>query len=261
MHGLKLKDGRIFSQREVDAKSQVCVVDDNTAKLFFATENPVGKNIIVGNVAMRIIGVLEPTDSFIIRGENPTIFTPYTSVMTRLLNQNYLSSIVVRIQDGFSAPVAENAIKSVLQNRHGRVDFFLQSSDTIMKSIEEATMTFTLMISAIAVISLVVGGIGVMNIMLVSVTERTREIGIRMILAQFLIEAVMVCMLGGLLGVLFSYAVGQLIMQLVPTITLSYSIDSILAAVITSSAIGIAFGFMPARSASRLNPIEALARE
>ena len=269
VHGLKLKDGRIFSQREVDAKSQVCVVDDNTAKLFFATENPVGKNIIVGNVAMRIIGVLEPTDSFIIRGENPTIFTPYTSVMTRLLNQNYLSSIVVRIQDGFSAPVAENAIKSVLKNRHGRVDFFLQSSDTIMKSIEEATMTFTLMISAIAVISLVVGGIGVMNIMLVSVTERTREIGIRMavgarqadILAQFLIEAVMVCMLGGLLGVLFSYAVGQLIMQLVPTITLSYSIDSILAAVFTSSAIGIAFGFMPARSASRLNPIEALARE
>ena len=262
VHGLKLKDGRIFSQREVDAKSQVCVVDDNTAKLFFATENPVGKNIIVGNVAMRIIGVLEPTDSFIIRGENPTIFTPYTSVMTRLLNQNYLSSIVVRIQDGFSAPVAENAIKSVLKNRHGRVDFFLQSSDTIMKSIEEATM-------AIAVISLVVGGIGVMNIMLVSVTERTREIGIRMavgarqadILAQFLIEAVMVCMLGGLLGVLFSYAVGQLIMQLVPTITLSYSIDSILAAVFTSSAIGIAFGFMPARSASRLNPIEALARE
>ena len=269
VHGLKLKDGRIFSQREVDAKSQVCVVDDNTAKLFFATENPVGKNIIVGKVSMRIIGVLEPTDSFIIRGENPTIFTPYTSVMTRLLNQNYLSSIVVRIQDGFSAPVAENAIKSVLKNRHGRVDFFLQSSDTIMKSIEEATMTFTLMISAIAVISLVVGGIGVMNIMLVSVTERTREIGIRMavgarqadILAQFLIEAVMVCMLGGLLGVLFSYAVGQLIMQLVPTITLSYSIDSILAAVFTSSAIGIAFGFMPARSASRLNPIEALARE
>lgn len=269
VHGLQLKSGRIFSQAEVDAKAQVCVVDDNTATLFFPTEDPVGKNIIVGNVVMRIIGVLEPTDSFIIRGENPTVFTPYTSVMTRLMNQNYLSSIVVRIKDGFSAPVAENAINSVLSNRHGRVDFFLQSSDTIMKSIEEATMTFTLMISAIAVISLVVGGIGVMNIMLVSVTERTREIGIRMavgarqadILAQFLIEAVMVCMLGGLLGVLFSYGVGQLIMQLVPSITLSYSIDSILAAVFTSSAIGIVFGFMPARSASRLNPIEALARE
>lgn len=269
VHGLKLKTGRIFSQREVDAKAQVCVIDDNTAKLFFTTEDPIGRNIIVGKVVMRIIGVLEKTDSFIIRGENPTIFTPYTSVMTRLLNQNYVSSIVVRIQEGFSTPVAENAIKQLLISRHGSVDFFMQSSDTIMKSIAEATMTFTIMISAIAVISLVVGGIGVMNIMLVSVTERTREIGIRMavgarqadILAQFLIEAVMVCMLGGLLGVLFSYGVGQLLMHFASGITLSYSLDSILAAVFTSSAIGIVFGFMPARSASRLNPIEALARE
>ena len=269
VYGLVLKSGRIFSETELEAKAQVCVIDHNTATLFFPTEDPLGKNIIVGNVSVRIIGVLEDTDSFVIRGENPTIFMPYTAVMTRLLNQNYLSSIVLRISDGFSAPVAESAIRSVLISRHGREDFFLQSSDTIMKSIEEATMTFTLMISAIAVISLVVGGIGVMNIMLVSVTERTREIGIRMavgarqadILAQFLIEAVMVCMLGGLLGVLFSYGVGQLIMKLSPSIVLSYSIDSIIAAVLTSSAIGIAFGFMPARSASRLNPIEALARE
>ena len=269
VYGLVLKSGRIFNETELEAKAQVCVIDHNTATLFFPTEDPLGKNIIVGNVSVRIIGVLEDTDSFVIRGENPTIFMPYTAVMTRLLNQNYLSSIVLRISDGFSAPVAESAIRSVLISRHGREDFFLQSSDTIMKSIEEATMTFTLMISAIAVISLVVGGIGVMNIMLVSVTERTREIGIRMavgarqadILAQFLIEAVMVCMLGGLLGVLFSYGVGQLIMKLSPSIVLSYSIDSIIAAVLTSSAIGIAFGFMPARSASRLNPIEALARE
>lgn len=269
VHGLKLKSGRIFSQREIDVKAQVCVIDDNTAKLFFTTESPLGHNIIVGNVLMRIIGVLEKTDSFIIRGENPTVFMPYSSVMTRILNQNYVSSIVIRIQEGFSAPVAENAIKRLLLSRHGSVDFFMQSSDTIMKSIAEATMTFTIMISAIAVISLVVGGIGVMNIMLVSVTERTREIGIRMavgarqadILAQFLIEAVMVCMLGGLLGVLFSYGVGQLLMHLTSGITLSYSLDSILAAVVTSSVIGIVFGFMPARAASRLNPIEALARE
>ena len=245
------------------------MIDDNTAKLFFPTEDPLGKTIIVGKVGLRIIGVLAPTDSFIIRGEQPTVFMPYTSVMTRLMNQNYLSSIVLRIQDGFSTPVAESSIKRILISRHGREDFFLQSSDTIMKSIEEATMTFTLMISAIAVISLVVGGIGVMNIMLVSVTERTREIGIRMavgarqsdILSQFLIEAVMVCMLGGLMGVLLSYAVGQLIMHFSPDIVLSYSVDSIIAAVLTSSAIGIAFGFMPARSASRLNPIEALSRE
>ena len=269
VYGLKVKEGRIFSNQELKDRAQVGVIDDNAAKLFFPTESALGKNIIVGNISVKVIGILAKTDSFVIRGENPNIFMPYTSVMTRLINQNYLSSIVVRIKEGFSTPVAESSIKSLLISRHGRQDFFMQSSDTIMKSIESATSTFTIMISAIAVISLVVGGIGVMNIMLVSVTERTREIGIRMavgarqsdILSQFLIEAVMVCMLGGLLGVILSYIVGQIIMHFVPAITLSYSMFSIIAAVLTSSAIGIAFGFMPARSASKLNPIEALARE
>lgn len=269
VYGLKVKEGRIFSSQELQDRAQVGVIDDNAAKLFFPTESALGKNIIVGNISVKVIGILAKTDSFVIRGEHPNIFMPYTSVMTRLINQNYLSSIVVRIKEGFSTPVAESSIKSLLISRHGRQDFFMQSSDTIMKSIESATATFTIMISAIAVISLVVGGIGVMNIMLVSVTERTREIGIRMavgarqsdILSQFLIEAVMVCMLGGLLGVILSYIVGQVIMHFVPAITLSYSMFSIIAAVLTSSAIGIAFGFMPARSASKLNPIEALARE
>lgn len=269
VYGLKVKEGRIFSNQELQDRAQVGVIDDNAAKLFFPTESALGKNIIVGNISVKVIGILAKTDSFVIRGENPNIFMPYTSVMTRLINQNYLSSIVVRIKEGFSTPVAESSIKSLLISRHGRQDFFMQSSDTIMKSIESATSTFTIMISAIAVISLVVGGIGVMNIMLVSVTERTREIGIRMavgarqsdILSQFLIEAVMVCMLGGILGVILSYIVGQVIMHFVPAITLSYSMFSIIAAVLTSSAIGIAFGFMPARSASKLNPIEALARE
>lgn len=269
VYGLKLKTGRGITQDDIDRKAQVCVIDNNTVKDMFATEDPIGKSIIIGNVPLRIVGVLAAQDNFILRGDRLTIFIPYTSVMTRIVNQSYFSSIILRIQDGFSAPVAENAIRTLLKNRHGREDFFMQSSDTIMKNIEAATTTFTLMISAIAVISLVVGGIGVMNIMLVSVTERTKEIGIRMavgarqsdIMAQFLIEAVMVCLLGGLCGVLLSYALGQLIMNFSPNITLSYSLDSILAAVITSSAIGITFGFMPARSASRLNPIDALAHE
>ena len=180
VYGLELKKGRLFNEIELKSNAQVGVIDDNTAKLFFATEDPLGKTIIIGKVVIRVIGVLAKSDSWVIRGTNPTVFVPYTSVMTRLVNQNYLSSIVLRINDGFAAPVAENAIKSILVTRHGREDFFMQSSDTIMKSIENATRTFTLMISAIAVISLVVGGIGVMNIMLVSVTERTKEIGIRM---------------------------------------------------------------------------------
>lgn len=269
VYGLELKKGRLFNDIELKSNAQVGVIDDNTAKLFFATEDPLGKTIIIGKVVIRVIGVLAKSDSWVIRGTNPTVFVPYTSVMTRLVNQNYLSSIVLRINDGFAAPVAENAIKSILVTRHGREDFFMQSSDTIMKSIENATRTFTLMISAIAVISLVVGGIGVMNIMLVSVTERTKEIGIRMavgagrgdILSQFLIEAVMVCLIGGLLGVVLSYIAGHLIMHFAPNIVLSYSLTSVIAAVMTSSVIGIVFGFMPARSASRLNPIDALARE
>lgn len=269
VYGLELKKGRLFNEIELKSNAQVGVIDDNTAKLFFATEDPLGKTIIIGKVVIRVIGVLAKSDSWVIRGTNPTVFIPYTSVMTRLVNQNYLSSIVLRINDGFAAPVAEHAIKSILVTRHGREDFFMQSSDTIMKSIENATRTFTLMISAIAVISLVVGGIGVMNIMLVSVTERTKEIGIRMavgagrgdILSQFLIEAVMVCLIGGLLGVVLSYIAGHLIMHFAPNIVLSYSLTSVIAAVMTSSVIGIVFGFMPARSASRLNPIDALARE
>lgn len=269
VYGLKLKTGRSITQEDIDLKAQVCVIDNNTVKDLFPTEDPIGQSIIVGNVPLRIVGVLAQQDNFILRGDRLTLFIPYTSVMTRIVNQSYFSSIILRIQDGFSAPVAENAIRTLLKNRHGREDFFMQSSDTIMKNIEAATTTFTLMISAIAVISLVVGGIGVMNIMLVSVTERTKEIGIRMavgarqsdIMAQFLIEAVMVCLLGGLCGVLLSYGLGQVIMHFSPNITLSYSLDAILAAVVTSSAIGITFGFMPARSASRLNPIDALAHE
>lgn len=269
VYGLELKLGRLFTYSDLKDNAQVGVIDDNTAKLFFATENPLGKTIFVGNVVIKVIGVLKESDSYVIRGSNPTIFMPYTAVMRRIVNQSYLSSIVVRIKDGFSAPVAERAIHKILVSRHGRKDFFMQSSDTIMKSIESATSNFTIMISAIAVISLVVGGIGVMNIMLVSVTERTREIGIRMavgagrgdILSQFLIEAVMVCLIGGMLGVILSYVAGLIIMHFVPSMSLSYSLTSVIAAVLTSSIIGIVFGFMPARSASRLDPIDALARE
>ena len=126
VYGLKVKEGRIFSNQELKDRAQVGVIDDNAAKLFFPTESALGKNIIVGNISVKVIGILAKTDSFVIRGENPNIFMPYTSVMTRLINQNYLSSIVVRIKEGFSTPVAESSIKSLLISRHGRQDFFMQ---------------------------------------------------------------------------------------------------------------------------------------
>lgn len=189
--------------------------------------------------------------------------------MCRVIKQRYLSSITVRIKDGFSTAVAQAQMEKLLKTRHGRKDFFMRSSDTIMKTISDTTGTFTVLISSIAVISLIVGGIGVMNIMLVSVTERTREIGIRMavgarqadIMTQFLIESVTVCIVGGLLGILLSVSLGSLLKVLMPMIPLSFSMASVVAAVVTSSAIGVIFGYMPARSAARLNPIDALARE
>lgn len=269
VYGYEVDQGRLFTKQEVLNNAQVAVIDQNTYLNFFKGRDPIGQTLLVNTMPVVVIGVLKEMDSPFLRSDQLYVFMPYTAAMSRLTNQNYLSSIVIRISDGFSTAVAESSLINLLKSRHGRQDFFIQSSDTIMKSITSATMTFTLLISAIAVISLVVGGIGVMNIMLVSVTERTREIGIRMavgarqsdIMAQFLIEAVMVCLLGGFVGVICSFGLGRVVEYFIDSITMSFSVDSIIAAVATSSLIGIGFGFMPARSAARLNPIEALARE
>ncbi len=269
VYGYQVQKGRLFTAEEVENNLQLAVISKETADNLFAGEDPIGKTILVNALPLAVVGVLAEIDSPFMRSDSLYVFMPYTAAMTRLYKQDYLSSIIIRISEGFPTAVAERSLVNLLTTRHGRQDFFIQSSDTIMKSISSATMTFTLLISAIAVISLVVGGIGVMNIMLVSVTERTREIGIRMavgarqsdIMAQFLIEAVMVCLLGGAVGVVCSFALGSVVQYFVPSITLAFSVDSIIAAVATSSLIGIAFGFMPARSASKLNPIEALARE
>jgi macrolide transport system ATP-binding/permease protein len=189
--------------------------------------------------------------------------------MNRLLGQQYFSSISVRVKDGISNQVAEQSITKLMAQRHGRKDFYTNSSDSIMKTINKTTTTLKLMISAIAVISLIVGGIGVMNIMLVSVTERTHEIGIRMavgarqedIMQQFLIESVLVCLLGGMIGIVCSWVVGKVFSLFVSSFAMQFSLMSIFSAFFCSTLIGVIFGFLPARNAARLDPIEALARE
>jgi macrolide transport system ATP-binding/permease protein len=164
---------------------------------------------------------------------------------------------------------AEQAITKLLTLRHGRKDFFLNNTAEIRQTIEATTATLTLLIGAIAGIALVVGGIGVMNIMLVSVTERTKEIGVRMavggrqsdILQQFLIEAVLVCLVGGVMGVLLAFGIGYAFSAVSATFKMIFSTSSIVAAFVSSTLIGIVFGFLPARNAARLDPVEALARE
>ena len=214
--------------------------------------------------------MIEAQKSMMGNSDSLNVYLPYSTVMSRMLGQSNVRNIIVRIKDEYPSAAAENAILNLLVQRHGAQDVFTQNSDSIRETIQQTTQTMTLLVSAIAVISLIVGGIGVMNIMLVSVTERTQEIGVRMavgarqsdILQQFLIEAVLVCILGGVLGVLLSLGIGQLIGHFAGgTFQMAYSTTSIIAAFVCSSMIGIIFGFIPARNAAQLNPVDALSRE
>ncbi len=270
VRGLEIDQGSIFREDDVRRQTQVVVIDQNTAKKFFSgSSDAIGRVIFLGALPCRVIGVTREKESPFGNNQNLSVWIPYTAAMGRLLGQQYLSSATVRVREGLSNQVAEQNIITLLTRRHGTKDFYTSSSDTILKTVNKTTATLTLLISAIAVISLVVGGIGVMNIMLVSVSERTFEIGIRMavgarqsdILQQFLIEAVLVCLMGGLIGILLSYGVGLVFPLFVTAITMKFSTVSVAAAFFCSSLIGVMFGFLPARNAARLDPIQALARE
>jgi len=268
--GVKIAQGSAFDAANVARRDQVAVIDDNTRKtLFPTTPDPVGEVILLGSVPVRVIGVAAKSDSAFGNSEALNVFVPYTTAMSRIVNQNYLRSITVRVRDEAPTEAAEQGINQLLAARHGRKDFYVLNTDSIRQTIEATTRTMTLLISSIAVISLVVGGIGVMNIMLVSVTERTREIGVRMavgarqgdIQQQFLIEAVLVCLIGGVLGILAALAFGAVFARASSEFQMAYSTGSMLAAFACATLIGVVFGFLPARSAARLDPVQALARE
>ncbi|MRR55191.1 MAG: MacB family efflux pump subunit [Deltaproteobacteria bacterium] len=267
--GYEIADGIAFTADDVKQQAQVVVIDQNTRKKFFAREDPIGKVLFIGSLPCRVIGITKEKDGPMGGSSNLEVWIPYSSAMSRLLGQQYFSFITVRVKDGISNQIAEQSITKLITQRHSRKDFYTNSSDSIMKTINKTTTTLKLMISAIAVISLIVGGIGVMNIMLVSVTERTHEIGIRMavgarqedIMQQFLIESVLVCLLGGMIGIVCSWGVGKVFSLFVTSFAMQFSIMSIVSAFLCSSLIGVIFGFLPARNAARLDPIESLARE
>ncbi|ANB18241.1 MacB family efflux pump subunit [Dokdonella koreensis] len=275
VRGFEIAQGVAFDGDSVRRQSQDVVIDDNTYRKLFgegaeaAGTDPIGQVILLNNMPSRIIGVTAKKDSAFGSNENLNVFVPYTTAMYRLLGQNYLRSITVRVEDSVAMDAAEAGITALLTQRHGSQDFYVSNIDSVRQTIEQTTRTMTLLVSSIALISLIVGGIGVMNIMLVSVTERTREIGVRMavgarqgdILQQFLIEAVLVCLLGGLLGVLLAIAVGLLFARLGGSFTMVYSAGSMIVAFACSTLIGVVFGFLPARNAARLDPVDALARD
>ena len=268
--GRKIAQGRIFTEEEVDKMASVVVIDDNTLKEAFPDNpNPVGEIIIFNKKPLKIIGVTEEDNSPGPMSEMMNIWTPYTTAMYKINGTNDIDSITVKVSDNVNSQVAEESIENILTVLHGKKDFFMINTDSIKQTVESATNTMKLLIASIAVISLIVGGIGVMNIMLVSVTERTREIGIRMaigakqadILQQFLIEAVLICLVGGFLGVSLSLLVGWAFNTFSEDFGMIFSTASIILALVCSTAIGIIFGYMPAKNASNLNPIDALASE
>ncbi|WP_409439259.1 MacB family efflux pump subunit [Psychromonas sp. GE-S-Ul-11] len=267
--GYEIAEGQFWDETNVASLSQDAVIDDNTRKALFLDKSAIGEVIFLGELPVRIIGVTKPKTSTFRNSDALNVWIPYSTVASRMINQNYLDSITVRVNESASSSAAEQGITSLLKMRHGSQDFFTVNTDSIRQSIEKTTQTMTLLISAIAVISLIVGGIGVMNIMLVSVTERTREIGVRMavgarqsdILRQFLIEAVLVCLCGGAIGIALAYLIGFIFASTGSNFQMIYSTGSIVAAFACSTLIGVLFGFLPARNAAQLDPVDALARE
>ncbi|MCL1091577.1 MacB family efflux pump subunit [Shewanella profunda] len=269
VRGYELAQGQFWDDTSVTTLAQDAVIDNNTRKEIFPDSSAIGQVIFLGDLPVRIIGVTEPKESAFGNSDALNVWVPYTTVSGRMVGKHYLDGITVRLDESVPSNAAEQGIIALLKMRHGTQDFFTINTDTIRQNIEKTTATMTLLISAIAVISLIVGGIGVMNIMLVSVTERTREIGVRMavgarqsdILRQFLIEAVLVCLCGGTLGIALAYLIGVVFAQAGGSFQMIYSTTSIVAAFACSTLIGVLFGFLPARNAARLDPVDALARE
>lgn len=266
-----MAEGRFISSKNVENRERVAVVGQTVVKNLFAGEDPVGKEIRVKNIPFRVIGVLNSKGNGTMgNDQDDAIFIPYTTAMERVEGVDYLRMIYVVASDDNGIDRLQSDIENLLRVRHGIKDtnlddFNIQNMKSIMETMEQTTGTLTLFLGAVAAISLVVGGIGIMNIMLVSVTERTREIGIRkalgatyfVIVTQFLIEAVVISLMGGLIGIalgigaskLIGLASGMSTVISVPTIVLSFAF---------SMAIGLVFGIYPARKAAKLNPIDAL---
>ncbi len=269
-----LADGSMFSDLDVRSAAKVCVLGKTTADNLFPEDDPVGKIIRIRNVPVKVVGVLRAKGASMFGSDqDDVVIVPYTTGMKRFAGVTMLRSIVVQAATADQITEVQDAIGDLLRQRH-RIqpgaddDFILRNQQEIADTMTATTDVMTALLAAIASVSLLVGGIGIMNIMLVSVTERTREIGIRMsvgargrdILLQVLIEAVALSSTGGLLGILVGIGGARLITVIKEWPTL-VSANSVLIAFAFSAAVGVFFGFYPARKASQLDPIDALRYE
>lgn len=266
-----MKSGRFLSDKNIQNRERVAVVGKTVVKNLFGDEDPVGAEIRVKNIPFRIIGVLNSKGSGAMgNDQDDMVIIPYTTAMERVEGVDYLRMIYVVGKDENGIDRLQSDIENLLRVRHGIKDtnlddFNIQNMNSIMETMEQTTGTLTLFLGAVAAISLVVGGIGIMNIMLVSVTERTREIGVRkalgatysVIVTQFLIEAVVISLMGGIIGIILGIGSSKLI-GMASGMSTVISIPTIVMSFAFSMAIGLVFGIYPARKAAKLNPIDAL---
>ncbi len=269
----EMQKGRYFNQQEINVAKRVCILGATVVKNLFAEANPLGETIKVDGKNFMVIGMTEPKGALSWFDPDDQIFIPVTTAQKRVFGMNHIQSIDVQASKIEDLEVIKEDITQVLRIRHNIADgkendFYVQNSSQWLNSWGDAAKTFTYLLGGIAAISLMVGGIGIMNIMLVSVTERTREIGIRKaigakkkeILEQFLIESVLISFLGGGAGVLLGMGISEIVSNIGEWETI-VSTQSILLAFGFSVGIGIFFGFYPANKAANMNPIEALRYE
>jgi putative ABC transport system permease protein len=266
--------GSYFSQRDVDMAADVCVIGQTVATQLFGDQDPVGEMIRVQNLPFRIVGILQA------KGQNSngqdqddTLLMPYTTVQKKISGISWVQLIMVSTTSQDVMASVQSGIASLLRQRHHLRageddDFVVRSPDEMARTSQNAATTMTLLLGAVGAVSLVVGGIGIMNIMLVSVTERTREIGVRMAVGategdvqkQFLSEALVLSFLGGLLGIAVGTGASALISHSLGWPTFVSKL-SVVVAVVFSALVGIVFGYYPARKAAGMDPIEALRYE
>jgi putative ABC transport system permease protein len=269
-----VESGTVFSQDEVDMAANVCVLGTTVANILFEKENPIGQTVRIGNLPFRVVGVLESKGQSVMgTDQDDVIFAPYTTVQKKISGITWIQFMNASAVTQEASLAAVPQITALLRERH-RIrpgeddDFFVRTQSEVADLANQTQSVMTLLLGSIASVSLIVGGIGIMNIMLVSVTERTREIGVRMAVGatekdvqnQFLLEAVTLSMAGGLGGIVLGLIGSALISKFLTWPTL-ISFWAILIAAIFSAAVGVFFGFYPARKAARLDPIEALRYE
>ena len=270
VHDWPVQSGVFFTGEHVLRYAQVAVIGQTIAtNLFPSGTNPLGQYLLIGNAPFMVIGILSSKGTTP-RGDDQdnSVWLPYTTAGARVFGQRFFRHFVVRVKPGADMSIVQAGLHTVMINRHGKEDFNIRNMADTIETANETQNTLTYLLAAIAVISLVVGGIGVMNIMLVSVTERTREIGIRMavgarsfdVLFQFLTEAVIVCFIGGLVGVVVGIG-GGLATTALAGWRVMFTVAPIVIAFAFAFMTGMIFGYLPARKAAQLDPIEALARE